>query len=155
MVLDVADLGTLRDLADGKDVPDEQRRGRPALNCLAGMKALGRDDEGLLEPGAVRLLEDELRQRGAPPRVMQKLLHDAGDLSRALGGVDGPEFGGALAVVRVRPEYIPVALSLNPNDVPHVGRPTKTAQTVRALVGFQSPFGPCARTRHKPVGVGK
>jgi hypothetical protein len=119
MVLDVADLGTLGDGTNRENVADKKGRCCAELDRLAAVHALGGDDERLLEAAAVGLLEDELGKRGTAPGIVKKRFDNTGHLRRALGGINGTELRGTLAMVRVGSENIPVPLALGADDVTH------------------------------------
>lgn len=71
---------------------------------LAGVHALGGDEELLVDLVLVRVAELHARQRGATSRVVDDLLHDALDVATALREVQATQLGGTLVAVRVRLE---------------------------------------------------
>ena len=112
MVLDVANNTTLRNRSEGQDIADRQIRLLAAEDELAGVHALGGDEELLLVLEPERVAEGDPGQRGAPTRIMNNLSDDSLEVAVALAEVQAPEPGRTLAVVGVRLEYGPSALAL-------------------------------------------
>lgn len=89
---------------------------------LAGIHALGRAHEVLLELVAVGVAEGDLGEGRAAAGIVDDVRHHALDVAVALGGVKGTEARLALSVGGVRGEDGPTALTLGADDAPHLHR---------------------------------
>ena len=112
LLLDVGDDGTLGHGGEGQDVADGQGGLLAGVDELAGVHALV-GDEGLgvlLE--LVGVLEDDLGEGSATTGVVDDLLHDAAEVTMALGVVESAELGRGLVEAGVGREDRATALSL-------------------------------------------
>ena len=126
VVFDVANFGTFWDLADWHDVTDVEGGSWAAGDNLTSVDTFWGDNKGALETSGFGLLENKLGKWGTTAWVVDDILHDTGDLSRTLGGVNWAELGSTLAVVGVSLENITLTLTLSSNDVTHSkGRPSR------------------------------
>jgi hypothetical protein len=105
VVLDVADDGSLGDTAQRQDVADGEHGATAAVDELAGVHALGGDEELLLVLVPEGVAEGDLGERRAATRVVDDVGDDALEIPVALAEVEGAEPGGALAVVGVGLEH--------------------------------------------------
>ena len=112
MVFNIANDGTFGDGSEGKDIADHEIGLLAAEDELAGVHALGGDEELLLVLEPERVAEGDPGKRGAPTRIMHNLGDDSLEVAVALAEVQAPEPGRTLAVVGVRLEYGPSALAL-------------------------------------------
>mmetsp|Transcript_21967 Transcript_21967/g.47881 ORF Transcript_21967/g.47881 Transcript_21967/m.47881 type:complete len:172 (-) Transcript_21967:235-750(-) len=97
MGLDVADDGTLGDGAEGKDVAYVESGLLTAVDELAGVHALGGDEELGVALVPVGVKELDLGDGRTTTGIMDDLLDDATDVAVLLGVVDGTELHGTLA----------------------------------------------------------
>jgi hypothetical protein len=120
--LDVADDGPLRERPDREDVADAEVGAAAAVDGLAGVHALGGDEELLLLPVAEGVAEGDAGERGAAAGVVHDVGDEALEVAAALAEVERAEAGGALAVVGVGLEHGPRrALALRADDTAHGG----------------------------------
>lgn len=122
VVLDVANDGSLRHRSEGQDVADNEVGLLPAVNELAGVHALGGDEELLLVLEAEGVAEGDACERRATPRVVDDLGDDALEVAVALAEVEGAEAGRALPVVGVGLEHRTRSLTLCPDNATHFRR---------------------------------
>jgi hypothetical protein len=121
VVLDVADDGSLGDPPERQHVADGESGAAAAVDELARVHALGGDEELLLVLVAERVAEGDLGQRRAAAGVVDDVGDDALEVPVALAKVEGPEPGGALAVVGVGLEHAPRTLTLRADHAAHRG----------------------------------
>jgi len=119
LLLQLADDGSLGHGADGHHVADGQRRLLAAVDELARVHALHRDERllALLEFVGISKLDDG--ERGAAAGVVNDVFDDAFDVAVAFGVVGGAEAGGAFPVFVVRREDGSRSLTLRSNHSPH------------------------------------
>jgi hypothetical protein len=121
VVLHVADDGSLRDPPQWQHVADGERGAAAAIDKLAGVHALGGDEELLLVLVPEGMAEGDLGERRAAAGVVDDVGDDALEVPVALAEVEGAEPGGALAVVGVRLEHGPRTLTLRADHATHHG----------------------------------
>lgn len=121
MVLDVADDASLGHGAEREDVADGERGAASAVDELAGVHALGGDEELLLVLVPEGVAEGHLGERRATPRVVDDVGDDALEVPVALAEVERTEARRALAVVGVRLEHGARTLTLRADHATHLG----------------------------------
>lgn len=110
--LDVADDGTLGDGGEGKDVAALKGGLLAAVDELAGVHALGGDEELGVALVTVGVQELNLGDGSTTTGVMDDVLDDAADVAVLLGVVNGTKLHGALAGAGVSVEDGGLALTL-------------------------------------------
>lgn len=118
--LDVADDGPLGDGGEGEDVSDVEGRLLSAVNELAGVHALGGDEELVVTSVLVGVLELDLGDGGSTSGVVDDVLHDAPDVAVLLGVVEGAELHGSLTGAGVGAEDSSLSLTASGDDLSHV-----------------------------------
>jgi hypothetical protein len=121
VVLHVADDGSLRDPPQWQHVADGERGAAAAIDKLAGVHALGGDEELLLVLVPEGMAEGDLGERRAATGVVDDVGDDALEVPVALAEVEGAEPGRALAVVGVGLEHGPRTLTLRTDNTTHLG----------------------------------
>jgi len=119
LLLEVADDGTLGHLADGDDVAHSQLSLPTAVDELAGVHAFASNEQLLPGLVAVRIAEVDDGQGCATAGIVDDVLDDTLDVAIALGKVDWPELGGALAVLGVGDKDGARSLPLGANHSTH------------------------------------
>merc|ERR550537_1174129 len=122
LLLEGGDDRTLRKAANRHAVAHGQLRVPAAVDELARVDALDGDEELLRQLVAVRIAEDDTRERRATARIVDDLLHEALDEAIALRVVEAAELDGALAVLRLRLENAATTLTLTANEATHGGK---------------------------------
>jgi len=119
LALDVADDGTFRTLAYGKDIADGERGLLAAVNEGSGVKTLGSDESFLAKSVTIWVAEDDTGKRCPTARVVNDFLDDTTYVSISLCEVESAKFGRCLVVVSVRLEDS-VRAPLCPDNPTHV-----------------------------------
>jgi len=119
LLFQVADNGTFGHAADGKNIADLQSSTLSTVDKLSGVHSFGGQEKFLALLEAIRILENDYRQRGTTTGVMDNFLNDTLDVSLSLGKVDGPQFGGPLAMLVVRLEDASCSLTLGSDNSSH------------------------------------
>jgi len=117
--LDVADNGTLRDLAQGQHVADGQGGLLAAEHRLASVHALRGNNQRLLHLELVGRSELNTGQGGTTSLVMQNLTNNALDITVTLCEVQLLELCNAFSAAGVGLEHRPLSLSLAANNLAH------------------------------------
>jgi len=117
--LQIADDGTFRHHADGKDVTDGKLGLFTEVDELASVETLAGNHQVLAELETVGITEDHAAEGGATTRVVHDLLDQAADVTMTLGIVQGAELGSTLAVLGDRSENAPFTFSLTADDATH------------------------------------
>jgi len=119
LLLELADDGSLGHGADGHHVADRQVRLLAAVDELARVHALHRDERLLALLEFVRISELDDGERRAASGVVNDVLDDALDVSMTLGVVGRAKAGGAFAMFVVRREDGTRTLTLRSNHSTH------------------------------------
>merc|ERR1719186_670904 len=120
LLLEVADDSSLGHEAYGHHVTDGDLSLPSAVDELAGVHALGRDEQLLLDLVPVGVPEVDDGQGGSTAGVVDDVLDDSLDVSVTLGEVGGTESGLTLAVLGVGGKHGPGALPLGADYTTHV-----------------------------------
>lgn len=121
MVLNVAHHGALGDGAKRKNISDHEGGFAAAVDELAGVHALGRDEELLLVLVTEGVAEGNAGKGGTATRVVDDVGDHALEIAIALAEVEAAETSGAFAVVGVGSENRSRALSLSSDHSAHGG----------------------------------
>lgn len=117
----VAEEVRARETSCQRDIDKKPNMASRTLTLLAEEHKLARvhtlrgRHQSLVELVTVRVLEVDLRQRGATARVVDEGLDYTLDVAVTLGVVKSAELGRTLAVLGVRPEHGPSTLTLTCN----------------------------------------
>jgi hypothetical protein len=118
-LLDVADNGTFRNGPQREDIADGQISLLPTVDELAGVHALGGDEELFLVLEAERMAEGDLTERGPAAGVVDDVGDDALDVAVPLGVVERSETRRALAAMGVGGEDGACSFPLASDDASH------------------------------------
>jgi len=119
LLLHVADDGTLGEGVHGEHVADGQGGVLAGVDELARVDTLGGNEGLSLELVAVGVTEDHAGEGGTTSGIVDDLLDEATNVSRALSVVEGAELGGSLPVLHVGGENGSVSLTLSANTATH------------------------------------
>jgi len=119
MVFDVTHHSSFGNGSQGQHVPNDKGGLLPAVDELAGVHALGGDEELVLLLVSEGVAEADSGKRGTATRVVDDLGDDALEVAVALAEVEAAEPGGALAVVGVGLEDGPSTLTLSSDYTTH------------------------------------
>ena len=121
MVLNVAHNGTLGDGSKRKNIANNEICLLATVDKLAGVHALGGDEQLLLMLVPERVAEGDSGERGAATGIVDDLGDHALEVSVALAKVQAPEPRRTLPVVGVRLEYGSGTFTLGTDDPTHHG----------------------------------
>lgn len=119
MVFDVTNHSPFGNRPERQDISDHQVGLFAAKDELAGVHALGGDEEFLLVLVAEGVAEGDSGERRAAARVVDDVGDDAFEVAVALAEVEAAEAGGALAVVGVGLEDAAGSFTLCADDPTH------------------------------------
>ena len=119
MVFDVTHHSSFGNGSQGQHVPNDKGGLLPAVDELAGVHALGGDEELVLLLVSEGVAEADSGKRGTATRVVDDLSDDALEVAVALAEVEAAEPGGALTVVGVGLEDGPSTLTLSSDYTTH------------------------------------
>lgn len=119
VMLHVANNGTFGNRSKRQNVSDDEISLLAAVDELAGVHALGSDEELLLVLKAEGVAEGNACERRAAPWVVDDLGNDTLQVTVALAEVKGAEARRSLPVVGVRFEDGTRTLTLRPNYASH------------------------------------
>lgn len=119
MVLNVADHSPFRDGSERQDVADDESRLLATVDELAGVHALGGDEELFLFLVPKRVTEGDLGKWSSTARIVNDIGDDTFEVTISLAEVQTSEPGWSLAVVRVGLEHRSRTFTLSTNNSPH------------------------------------
>jgi len=134
LLFDLAYNGPFRAGRQGQHVADSQLGFLPAVHKLSTVHTFSAHELFGLLLVVVGISELNNGERGATTRVMNDVLDDTFHESTAFGIIQRAEFGGAFAVLGVRPEDAAAALSLRTNYTTHIFKRLKRSYTKQTIL---------------------